>query len=248
MRLTFVSLILSAALGGCVGTGTADVQYSSDVSVSTPDLVEVSPGVQVVADYDDSVFYSDGFYWRYDNGGWYRSNNYAGGFVYWNAPPAAIISINEPYRYRHYRPSGYQPRHQPYRRPEPIVRDHREPERRPEPMRPEVRDHRDVRGARAKRSPGQCCARSQRVNGDHRAPAAGRGDTLHPAPSFDATAPACGLTVLTLTEDVAARKRIADATARKRYASRVSEHREQDIHAAEAYEDPAGRPTSVGSV
>lgn len=141
MRLTFVSLILSAALGGCLGTGT--VQYSGDVAVSTPDLVEVSPGVQVVADYDDSVFYSDGYYWRYDGGGWYRSNNYAGGFVYWSAPPAAIISINEPYRYRHYRPSGYQPRHQPYRRPEPIVRDHREPERRPEPMRPEVRDHRE---------------------------------------------------------------------------------------------------------
>jgi len=147
MRLTFVSLILSAALGGCLATGTADVQYSGDVAVSTPDLVEVSPGVQVVADYDDSVFYSDGYYWRYDGGGWYRSNNYAGGFVYWNAPPAAVISINDPGRYRHYRPSGYQPRHQPYRRPEPIVRDHREPERRAEPARPApqpvVRDHRE---------------------------------------------------------------------------------------------------------
>jgi hypothetical protein len=150
MRLTYVSLILSAALGGCLGTGSADVQYSGDVAVSTPDLVEVSPGVQVVADYDDSVFYSDGFYWRYDNGGWYRSNNYAGGFVYWNSPPQAVITINDPGHYRHYRPSGYQPRHQPYRRPEPIVRDHREPERRPEPMRqpepvrqPEVRDHRE---------------------------------------------------------------------------------------------------------
>ncbi|MEO6773892.1 MAG: hypothetical protein ABI467_12905 [Kofleriaceae bacterium] len=147
MRLTFVSLVLSAALGGCLGTGTADVQYSGGVAVSTPDLVEVSPGVQVVADYDDSVFYNDGFYWRYDDGGWYRSNNYAGGFVYWNAPPTAIISINDPGRYRRYRPSGYQPHHRPYRQPEPIVRDHRQPERRPEPMRPqpqpEVRDHRE---------------------------------------------------------------------------------------------------------
>jgi len=141
MRLPLASLILSAALGGCLATGTADVQYSGDVAVSTPDLVEVSPGVQVVADYDDSVFYSDGYYWRYDGGGWYRSSNYAGGFVYWNAPPAAVISINDPGRYRHYRPSGYQPRHQPYRRPEPIVRDHREPMR-PAPQ-PEVRAHRE---------------------------------------------------------------------------------------------------------
>jgi hypothetical protein len=48
--------------------------------VSTPDLVTVSPGVQVVADYDEPVFYTDGFYWRYTDGGWYRSNNYATGF------------------------------------------------------------------------------------------------------------------------------------------------------------------------
>lgn len=136
-----MTVILSSALTGCLATGTADVQYSGGVAVSTPDLVEVSPGVQVVADYDDSVFYSDGYYWRYDGGGWYRSNNYAGGFVYWESPPRAVISINDPYRYRHYRPANYQPRHQPYRRPEPIVRDHRA-ERRPEPQ-PEVRDHRE---------------------------------------------------------------------------------------------------------
>ena len=145
MRLTLMTVILSSALTGCLatGTGTADVQYSGGVAVSTPDLVEVSPGVQVVADYDDSVFYSDGYYWRWDGGGWYRSNNYAGGFVYWESPPQAVITINDPYRYRHYRPSNYQPRHQPYRRPEPIVRDHRA-ERRPEPQ-PEVRDHREER-------------------------------------------------------------------------------------------------------
>ena len=157
MRLTLLSLILGSALTGCLATGTADVSYGGGVAVSTPDLVEVSPGVQVVADYDDSVFYSDGFYWRNDGGGWYRSNNYAGGWVYWSSPPQAIITINEPHRYRNYRPSGYQPRHQPYRQqepirdhrqpqpayrqPEPAVRDHREPERRePEPA---VRDHRE---------------------------------------------------------------------------------------------------------
>jgi hypothetical protein len=162
MRLTLLSLILGSALTGCLATGSADVSYGGGVAVATPDLVEVSPGVQVVADYDDSVFYSDGFYWRNDGGGWYRSNNYAGGWVYWSAPPRAIISINEPYRYRNYRPAGYQPRHAPYRQqepirdhrqpqqtyrqPEPAVRDHREPERRqPEPVRnePVVRDHRE---------------------------------------------------------------------------------------------------------
>jgi hypothetical protein len=32
------------------------------------DLVTVTPGIQVIADYDESIFYTDGFYWRnYDN-------------------------------------------------------------------------------------------------------------------------------------------------------------------------------------
>jgi hypothetical protein len=144
MRLTFVSLILAGALTGCVASGGADVTYGGGVAVSTPDLVEVSPGVQVVADYDDSVFYSDGFYWRNDGGNWYRSTYYSGGWGYYASPPRAIIGINEPYRYRNYRPSGYQPRHQPYRNPEPI-RDHRAPApnyRQPE-RQPEVRDHRE---------------------------------------------------------------------------------------------------------
>ncbi|MEO8840057.1 MAG: hypothetical protein ABI591_03160 [Kofleriaceae bacterium] len=158
MRLTLLSLILASALTGCLASAGADVSYGGGVAVSTPDLVMVSPGVQVVADYDDSVFYSDGFYWRNDGGNWYRSTYYSGGWGYYASPPTAIISINDPYRYRNYRPSGYQPRHQPYRQQEPIrdhrapaqnyrqpeVRDHRSEPVRSEPVRnePEVRDHR----------------------------------------------------------------------------------------------------------
>jgi hypothetical protein len=146
MRL---SILLCAVLFGCVGTGTADVQYSGGVSVSTPDLVEVEPGVQVVADYDESIFYTDGFYWRYDNGGWYRSSNYATGFVYYDSPPVTVTRIQRPERYVHYRPSGYVAHNRPERRPEPIVRDHRapaaevreQPRHEPEPV---VRDHREA--------------------------------------------------------------------------------------------------------
>ena len=140
MRLTFVSLLLASALTGCIASAGADVTYGGGVAVTTPDLVEVSPGVQVVADYDDSVFYSDGFYWRNDGGNWYRSTYYSGGWGYYASPPSAIITINDPYRYRNYRPSGYQPRHQPYRQQEPI-RDHRAPA--PTYRQPEVRDHRE---------------------------------------------------------------------------------------------------------
>jgi len=119
MRGTILSGLLIAAaatFGGCYATG--DVGYratytsspgyaSSDVYVSSPDLVTVSPGVQVVADYDEPVFYTDGFYWRYYNNGWYRSNNYAAGWSYYDRPPVAVLRIDRPYAYAHYRPHGY---------------------------------------------------------------------------------------------------------------------------------------------
>jgi hypothetical protein len=159
MRGTILSAVLFAAtLGGCYTTGT--VGYSSgyaggggDAYVSSPDLVEVSPGIQVVADYDEPVFYTDGFYWRYSNDGWYRSNNYATGWFYYERPPVAVLQINRPYAYAHYRPQGYVARSRGrYRPAESISRDRRQPAYRSEPVRrepahradPVVRDHREA--------------------------------------------------------------------------------------------------------
>ena len=164
MRGTILpAVLLAATLGGCYTTGT--VGYSSgyyagggaDVYVSTPDLVTVSPGVQVVYDYDEPVFFVDGFYWRFNDGYWYRSNNYAAGWVYYERPPVAVLRIDRPYAYAHYRPAGYVARNRGrYQPSETIVRDHRQPAYRPEPVVREpvyrqdtvVRDHRDpaVRG------------------------------------------------------------------------------------------------------
>ena len=93
---------MAAALAaGCAATVTADA-YG-------PDLVTVSPGVQVIADYNEPIFYSDGFYWRYYGNTWYRSTYYTGGWVY-ARPPVAVLSINRPYAYAHYRPAGWAPR------------------------------------------------------------------------------------------------------------------------------------------
>ena len=44
-----------------------------------PDLVYAAPGVQVIADYDEPIFYSDSFYWRFSSGRWYRSRSYSRG-------------------------------------------------------------------------------------------------------------------------------------------------------------------------
>jgi hypothetical protein len=99
MRSIIAASILAAALaGGCAATVATD-PYG-------PDLVTVSPGVQVIADYDEPIFYSDGFYWRYYGGTWYRSSYYTGGWVY-ARPPVAVMRIDRPYQYRHYPPQRW---------------------------------------------------------------------------------------------------------------------------------------------
>jgi len=156
--LTAAALALGATLGGCFTEG--EVGYTTTtpqgtVYDSNPDLVTVTPGVQVVADYDEPVFYTDGFYWRFYDGYWYRSNNYYSGWYFYERPPVAVLRIDRPYAYVHYRPRGYVARSNVrHRRPEVIVRDHRD-RRAPtvyqapasrEPVRTSptiVRDHRD---------------------------------------------------------------------------------------------------------
>ena len=47
-----------------------------------PPVVEVQPGVMVVRDYDEEVFFVDGRYWmRWGDGRWYRANDHRGGWV-----------------------------------------------------------------------------------------------------------------------------------------------------------------------
>lgn len=116
------ALLLAIALGaaGCVG----EVGYTATVSPYAvgPDLVYVAPGVQVIADWNEPIFYTDGLYWRWDGYRWYRSTYYTGGWSY-GTPPYAVVRLGRPYAYAHYRPAGWAPRD--HRSPGPIVRDHR---------------------------------------------------------------------------------------------------------------------------
>jgi hypothetical protein len=157
-RIILVALVMSAALaGGCAGSGTVYYAGGGTLTATTvaPDLVYVSPGVQVVADYDYPVFYSDNYYWRYDDGRWWRSSWYTGGWVY-ATPPHAVLRIERPYAYRHYRPSGYVSR-RAYRDTRPAYRDTRPVYRDTRPVyrdtRPAVRDHRSSRPAPVYRAP-----------------------------------------------------------------------------------------------
>jgi hypothetical protein len=70
-----------------------------------PPMVEVSPGVLVVHDYDQEVFFVDGRYWmRWRDGRWYRANDHRGGWV--STEPRAVpgpLARLPPGTYRHYK-------------------------------------------------------------------------------------------------------------------------------------------------
>ncbi len=121
-----VPFVLSIALAGCAGSA----QYRGSVTVtsSAPDMAYVAPGVRVIADYDEPIFFSSGYYWYSDNGYWYRSASYTGGWAYVERPPTAIVRITRPSAYVRYRPAGYVVHRRPVpveRVQRPVVRDHR---------------------------------------------------------------------------------------------------------------------------
>lgn len=91
-----LALALSAA---CAGSGTVSATYSTP---SGPALVQVRPGVYVLEDYPEPIFYADNFYWRFYGGVWYRSNYYTGGWVA-ARPTARITYVDRPYAYVRYR-------------------------------------------------------------------------------------------------------------------------------------------------
>jgi hypothetical protein len=163
MRFSKLLFVIACASGaGCAGSATGTASYSGTATFDTPDLVDVGGGVRVIADYDEPIFYSDGFYWRQGDGGWYRSDNYASGFVFIDSPPIAVTRIEQPERYRHYRPNGYVARHRPARRPEPIVRNEQRNEQ-PTP----VEDDGQPRERHEDKDPGDKRPDEKRPDPDH---------------------------------------------------------------------------------
>ena len=69
-----------------------------------PPLVVVSPGVRVVEDYDDEVFFVDGWYWCRRDAHWFRTRDYHGGWVVVERRyvPATLVKV-PPGHYKHYK-------------------------------------------------------------------------------------------------------------------------------------------------
>jgi hypothetical protein len=80
-----------------------------------PPLVVVSPGVRVVEDYDDEVFFVNNWYWCRRDAHWFRTRDYRGGWVVVDRRyvPVSVVKI-PPGHYKHYKmkrgaPAGYHP-------------------------------------------------------------------------------------------------------------------------------------------
>ena len=95
------SVLVVALVGGCTASGR--VTYAGEATV--PDLVVISPGVQVIADLDTPIFYSDRYYWRNASGFWYRSRSHTQGWARVEVVPVEIRTI-QPSAYVHYRGEG----------------------------------------------------------------------------------------------------------------------------------------------
>jgi hypothetical protein len=105
-------LLIAVALGGCyaavdsqgrmVGGGQATVTVG--LPAVLPPLILIEPGVRVVSDFDDEVFFVDGYYWVRRDGGWLRARDHRAGWV--RVEPRYVprpLFQAPPGRYKHYR-------------------------------------------------------------------------------------------------------------------------------------------------
>jgi hypothetical protein len=122
------TLLYAVLFASAVGLGTTSCTVrgpvAAGVTVTEPTLVEISPGVWVIEDYDDPVFYADGFYWLYRGDTWFRSTIHSGGWLRVDTAPRVVIGLGHPRAYIRYRATGrVHVRHG--HRGNVIVRDHR---------------------------------------------------------------------------------------------------------------------------
>ena len=86
----------------------AQVQISVQLPTITfsapPPLVVVQPGVQVVEDNEEEVFFVDNYYWVRRGPNWYRAKDHRGGWAVVEGPrvPAAIVRL-PPGQYRRFK-------------------------------------------------------------------------------------------------------------------------------------------------
>ncbi len=131
MRTTLRLLVAAALLAPALAhaQASASVNFQLGLPVVLPPMVVVQPGVQVVPDQDEEVFFHNGWYWVRRDDGWYRSRSHRHGwmFVRGDRVPRRLVAL-PPGQYRHW--------HAPPPAPRPVpARYHPAPPPRYEPVR-----------------------------------------------------------------------------------------------------------------
>lgn len=94
-------ILLATLAAGCAGE--KQVEYAASVNVSTPELVALGPGVDVVVGAREPVFRTNNAFWLYRGDRWYRSDELRGSWVRIVTPPPTLTAIVEPGRFANYR-------------------------------------------------------------------------------------------------------------------------------------------------
>lgn len=113
-----LAMMIAVALGGCFATVDEQGRVVGEAGIRIglpavlPPLVVVEPGVSVVSDYDQEVFFSDGYYYTRRDSGWIRARDHRGSWarVEPTYVPAPIRQAPAG-RYRHYRGEGHRGEH-----------------------------------------------------------------------------------------------------------------------------------------
>jgi len=102
---TIAGLLLVLAGAGCTRTVYVRERAEAPRPRPVPTMVEVQPGVWVVEDYPQPVFYSDNYYWRYRDGVWFRSTTLSDAPVRVRVTyvPVRVRRIDQPAAYVYYR-------------------------------------------------------------------------------------------------------------------------------------------------
>jgi hypothetical protein len=104
-KLALLSLLALAALPG-TARPQAGVRLQLDLGLPPqPPLVVIQPGIQVVENSNEEVFFTGGWYWVRRDGGWYRARSPRAAFV-WVEPrrvPVGLVRLPPPGHYRHFR-------------------------------------------------------------------------------------------------------------------------------------------------
>lgn len=103
MKKLMLAAVAALMLSPTLAPAQVGVQIRVNIPVNPP-LVVVQPGIQVVEDWDEEVFFTGGYYWVQRDGYWYRASSPRAAWVYVEPRrvPPGLVRI-PPGHYRHYR-------------------------------------------------------------------------------------------------------------------------------------------------